>query len=797
MRTHWHKGILFFTTMVVVGIAMAVGTIFMARTVAVTHEHTRLRVTEGLSELLDTIESTASIACFVHDQTLAAEVVRGLLKNSTVLGVVIKTDKQELASNYRNTLTPQANQERLVRTIYSPFTPNEPVGQIEIYPNTQEIDRLVSQNVRFVATVLVTQLIALVIAIVFVVLRWVVNPIKGMSDYLHHMDATKGDRLVVPHGQTYTEVGRLAEDINALASRLVTSLEDEHQLRLRHEMDKKRYRAIFDNAETGIFIADQEGQIESANPALVRLFEFPDSTIPSAQRISDLTWVLPARPTELVVTCIENNSLATDDLEFVAANGVTRWLNLVLSPIGENRVQGLVSDITKRKYTEDLAKKQAVTDPLTGVANRPGFEQKLLSTIQQSDTIEEDTGFALIQIDVDGFKRINEALGLPTGDEVLKMVCKRICNHLRPIDTIARLGGDEFALILHGIADSKTVTFVSERLIEALEQDYNIENTQIKLGASIGITIYPHDGNDLPFLLRNAELALDHARLNGGNRFSFFDRSMAEAVERRRTMETDMQLALKRNEFSFFFQPIVDLTSNRLVGAEALIRWRHPEKGLVPPDAFIPLAEETGLIIDIGLWGLETACQQLANWKNEGKDYYLSINISGRQIPDGLPPATLAEAIQRHGIDASHLMIELTEGVLLSDVRRAQQWLGALREQGFIIYLDDFGTGYSSLSYLKRFPVNTIKVDKSFVRDMGDDTDDYALVEAIVVMARTLGMRVVAEGVENKEQLELLRRMQCRYAQGFFFSRPVPINEFDSAAERIRTMLIPKHEEQT
>jgi len=784
----------------VVGIAVVVGTVFMARTVVVTHEHTRLQVTEGLSELLDTIENTASIACFVRDQTLAAEVARGLLKNSTVLGVEIKTDNEVLASNYRHPLTPQVSQERLVRTIYSPFISDESIGQIEIYPNTEEIDRLVRQNVYFVATLLVMQLIAVVIAIVIVVLHWIVNPIKGMSDYLHHMDAAAGDRLKLPRGHTHTEVGRLAEDINSLAGRLVISLEDERQLRLQREMDEKKYRAIFDNAETGIFISDQEGQIESANPALIRLLELSNAANPSAHRISNLAWVLPACTEELISVCAGNNILSENDLELISGNGAIRWLNLVLSPIGENRVQGLVSDITERKQIENLARMQAVTDPLTGIANRPGFERMLLSAIQQGELAEkgsEDVGFTLMQIDLDGFKRINEALGLPVGDEVLKMVGKRICHYLKPTDIVARLGGDEFAVILLGITSSESTTVIAERLLRSLEKNYDIETTQIKLCASIGITIYPNDGNDMPFLLRNVELALDHARSNGGNCFSFFNRSMAEAIERRQTMETDMQLALKRNEFILFFQPIIDITTNRLVGAEALIRWRHPEKGLVPPDDFIPLAEETGLIINIGLWCLETACQQLVNWKNEGKDYYLSINISGRQIPDGLPPATLADAIHHHGIDASRLVLELTEGVLLSDVRRAQQWLGALREQGFRIYLDDFGTGYSSLSYLKRFPVNTIKVDKSFVRDMGDDTDDYALVEAIVVMARTLGMDVVAEGVENREQLGLLRRMRCRYVQGFYFSRPVPINEFDVAAERISTMLIPQREELT
>jgi EAL domain-containing protein (putative c-di-GMP-specific phosphodiesterase class I) len=264
---------------------------------------------------------------------------------------------------------------------------------------------------------------------------------------------------------------------------------------------------------------------------------------------------------------------------------------------------------------------------------------------------------------------------------------------------------------------------------------------------------------------------------------------MAEAAERRRAMETDMHLALRRDEFQLFFQPIVDITCNRVAGAEALIRWRHSEKGLVPPDAFIPLAEETGLIVDIGLWVLEAACRQLAAWQVEGKDYYLSLNISGRQIPDGLPPLKLGETARRYGIDPSRLVLEITEGVLLADVNLALNWLDAVRAQGFRIYLDDFGTGYSSLSYLKRFPVDSVKVDKSFVRDMGVNANDRALVEAIIAMARSLGLRVVAEGVENLAQLELLRLMNCHCIQGYYFSRPVPIEEFAEVALRINDSL--------
>jgi EAL domain-containing protein (putative c-di-GMP-specific phosphodiesterase class I) len=309
----------------------------------------------------------------------------------------------------------------------------------------------------------------------------------------------------------------------------------------------------------------------------------------------------------------------------------------------------------------------------------------------------------------------------------------------------------------------------------------------VKLQVSVGIALYPNDTDrSIEKLIHNANLALSNAGVgNGGSRMRFFDPDLARLAEEKHRLENDLRWAIRDHQLILFFQPIVDLDQGRLVGAEALIRWQHPQRGLIPPDAFIPLAEEAGLIGDMGLWVLESAGRQLAAWRREGRELYLSVNVSARQIPDELPPGLLLDLANRLGFAPTSLALEITEGVLISDVGGVQAWLDAVRAIGFPVYLDDFGTGYASLSYLKRFSVDRLKVDRSFVRDIATNQGDHALVEAMTAMARSFGMEVIAEGVEDRYHIRLLSAMGCRYAQGYLFSPPVPIASFHEASEHI------------
>ncbi len=780
MAGPWRYSILARVAIVLIASFALVSIASMLATIKITEDREYRAALTRLNQLLDAVEGTVSAACFVKNNALADDVALGLMKNSDVLAVTITSDRETLAQHIRANAHPDRTL-AISRLVHSPFAPEKVLGEIELLPNTAQIQHEIDKEVRLAAMQLGALLALTALVVVAVMLFAIVRPIKAMSDRLHRMNATTGDRLRVKRWLKNTEIGRLAEDVNQLAACLVAALDEEHTLRLRQETEEKKYHSIFENAESGIFITDRTGRITSWNPAFQRILDLADEDAEGATiTLAELNWEAPEQLAALLRECTFNSQPCTRDVALIRPDATRYWLNIVLSPIDENTMQGVVHDVTDLKEAETLAKRLAVTDTLTGLANRLGLEQHM------SDLVKTGAqGFTLILADLDNFKQVNDGLGLPIGDAILKIATARLSSCVKNQDTVARISADLFGILLPNVTLGANADNIAVRIMDELRQTYFIDGSPIKMQASLGITLFPNDGDDPPSLLRNAELALDRAKAGGGNAVVFFDPTLALAAEQRRHMENDLRLAIQNHQFVLFYQPIVDLPADRLAGAEALIRWRHPERGMIAPDAFIPIAEATGLIDEIGLWVLETACRQLADWQQRGLRRYISLNVSGRQIPRGLPPEHLAEVMRRHGVDPAGLALEITEGILMADVEKAQAWLNAVRNMGCRIYLDDFGTGYSSLSYLKRFPVDTLKVDKSFVGDMSDDSSDRTLVAAVVAMARSLAMDVVAEGVENAAQLRLLRQMGCRYAQGYYFSRPLPIDDFDTHAERI------------
>ena len=781
--------------MQIIGIALVVGLGFVVLTASLTEQYTKQSSSQRVRELMTTVERTVQVACFARDQALAQEVVTGLATNSEVLGATIVGGGEVLAEHRSGDAGEErmrsARAGRISQQITSPFDSSQIVGEIMIDPDPEIVRMRVRENGGFVALLLGLQLLVVVVAVVAVVLLLIVRPIKRMSDKLHVMDARSIEPLAIPYGHEGTEIARLVTDINQLGQKLVASLDEEHDLHVQCEIGERKYRAIFENADSGIFVIDRDMALQSCNNAFYRQLELTHEV--ERQRNEELNlrglrWSDPEALWRLVSRCDVLNRPVSEDFEYLTGGQEARWFSVTLTPVGNQLIQGQLTDISRHKQAELSAQQEAITDALTGLLNRGGFLQKLDEETALS-VGNDVAGFALLIVDLDGFRRVNEAMGLASGDQILSITAARLRSCLKGTDIISRLGNDSFGVILHSASTEVAATGVAMRIVSALKGFFDVGNTPLQLGASVGITLFPNDGSAPEALLRNAELALDHARGGGPGRYRLFDVTMAKNAEHRRKLENDLRFAVRRDELQICYQPIADLARRRMVGAEALIRWNHPQKGLISPELFIPMAEETGAIANIGLWMVEAVCQQLAAWKKQGADYYISINVSARQIPDGMPPITLIETVNRYGVEPAKLVIEITESVFMGNSEAAQIWLDAVHELGFRIYLDDFGTGFSSLSYIKRFPVDVLKIDKSFVRDMSEDNNDRALVGAIINMAGSLGLEVVAEGVESRQQLELLEKAGCQCVQGFYVSRPVAAGEIEDMARRIPQLL--------
>jgi diguanylate cyclase (GGDEF)-like protein/PAS domain S-box-containing protein len=449
-------------------------------------------------------------------------------------------------------------------------------------------------------------------------------------------------------------------------------------------------------------------------------------------------------------------------------------------------------DVTEQKRTEQRMAYLANYDHLTGLPNRALFRDRLESAMLRAQRSERLVG--LLYLDLDRFKQVNDSLGHQAGDQLLKLVSDRLQRCVRRTDTVAhpdapqdaadstvaRLGGDEFTLVLENIKHIDEISRIAQRIITSLGVPFNLEGHQIFVGASIGITVYPFDDIDLDNLIRNADAAMYQAKAQGRNNFQYYTDDLNANAEERLWLESELRQALERNQFELVYQPKLNLRSNRISGVEALLRWRSPEKGLVSPVEFIPLLEETGLIVPVGAWVLQTACKQAAAWAHDGLDLTMAVNLSPRQFHDDDLTDVIQDALDHSGLPATLLELEVTESLLMEDSTRSQTALAGIKQMGIHISVDDFGTGYSSLAYLKRFPLDTLKIDRAFVKEVGIDQDDTAIVRAVIALARSLRLTVVAEGVETQDQLEFLRDTLCEQAQGYLISRPLDGPAFET-----------------
>ena len=459
------------------------------------------------------------------------------------------------------------------------------------------------------------------------------------------------------------------------------------------------------------------------------------------------------------------------------------WYNTPLVD-HDNRVIGvasLVDDITERKMSEDMIWKQANYDTLTGLPNRNMFHDRLAQEMLKAD--RDRRPLALLLIDLDQFKEVNDTLGPDTGDRLLQEAARRISDCVRHSDTVARLGGDEFTIILRELQEDSHIEDVAQLLIDKLEDAFQLGDEVVYISGSIGITLYPDDAGDIDTLLKNADQAMYAAKRNGRNCLSYFTQSLQDMAQARRRLTNELRSAQAKRQFEVYYQPIIDLKTGRITKAEALIRWHHHKHGSISPLEFIPLAEETGLIHKIGDWVFRQSIEKAKHWSDRfSSDFQVSVNLSPVQfkLDNHLFISEWESYLQKIELSGRNVVVEITEGLLLDAEPEVVDKLLWLRDAGIQVAIDDFGTGYSSLSYLKKFDIDYLKIDKSFVNNLEINTNDTALCDAIILMAHTLGLTVIAEGVETDEQKKILAGAGCDFAQGYLFSRPVPADEFEA-----------------
>lgn len=540
-----------------------------------------------------------------------------------------------------------------------------------------------------------------------------------------------------------------------------------------------RYRSMFENSVIGMFQTSEDGHYLAANPALAKLYGYPDpeALMRGLQDIASSLYVDPGRR-EAFKTLIQRDGRVRDfESEVVRRDGTHIWIaenaHAVHAPDGSLLFyEGTVEDITERRRHQTELHHQATHDPLTGLPNRQLLADRLNQAIKRA---KRDNGHvALAFVDLDNFKVINDSLGHAMGDRLLVEVAGRLRSALRAVDTVARYGGDEFVLIMGDVHDNEGITHLLDRVVSSVQSPLALGGHALQVSCSIGVSVFPEDAPDLDGLLRVADVAMYQAKERGKGQYCFYTRDLNRAAQERFALENALHGAIERQELTVVYQPKVG-QDRRMQGCEALVRWRHPVHGLVTPDRFIPLAEETGQIIAIGEFVLFSACKAAAQWPEvNGERLSVAVNLSARQLREPGLPGMVAAALSVSGLPPECLELEITESMIMGDIEHTITMLDTIRRLGVRVAVDDFGTGYSSLAYLQRLPIDTLKIDRSFVSGCDQDGKAMAIPHAIIFLGKSLSLHLVAEGVEAEREFEILSTCGCSTFQGYLFAKPMP-----------------------
>ncbi|OZG73834.1 diguanylate cyclase [Hahella sp. CCB-MM4] len=661
------------------------------------------------------------------------------------------------------------------------------LGELTITASLEEIYKLLRQRIFLILTTQAFKTFFISVLILWIFQYLVTRHLSRMANYARSLNINElGTELTLERkthsGQPPDELQRVTDAINEMRVTLLNDVEKQKN----DAAEIRRLSMAIEQSPSSVLICDHRWRITYAN------HKFGQMTGHSLKNIlgkhpKELTHISPdeTQNEQLwnnIEIQVERAGIWQGEMHSTRHGGEKFWEQVVITPIRDNEgnpTQFLIlgEDISVRKRYEQQLLRQANYDLLTGLPNRMLALDRLKLALAQSRRDNSKVG--LMFLDLDNFKHINDTMGHDAGDSLLIEASRRIASALRGNSTVARLGGDEFLIILPSLEEPEDSEVVAQRILEAFAVPYMLNNQEVFISTSIGITIYPTDSESSSTLLQQADAAMYQAKNKGKSAFHRFTPDLNQQSRERLKLETQLRKALEQNELLLYYQPIIETATGKLEGAEALIRWDNPLLGLVAPDKFIPLAEETGLITSIGEWVIHKACEDAKRWHQEtGWKLTIAVNVSPRQFRDIKFVESVRHALLSNDLGGEYLELEITERLLLDDSIETYEILNQLDQMGVKLSVDDFGTGYSALSYLKSYPFDSLKIDRSFVKDVITETEDAALVSAIITMAHSLGLKVIGEGVETAEQLAFLRKKGCDYAQGFFYNRPVPEQEF-------------------
>ncbi len=549
------------------------------------------------------------------------------------------------------------------------------------------------------------------------------------------------------------------------------------------------YKTVIQQSAQGVIISDSANRIIAVNPAMIRLTGYDEDELIGKNPNILSSGLTPEQTYKDMWAALQDEGHWQGELVDRRKDGSTypKWISIsvVKNDLGDitNYIANF-SDISERKASEQRIHYLAHHDALTGLHNRYSLEQLLTQSISQAQRLNRK--LAVLFIDLDRFKIINDTLGHTIGDQLLKDIAQRLNKSIRDSDIVARLGGDEFIVVLTNIEETNNITMIASKLLDNVNRNCNIHGHDLHTSPSIGISVFPDDGQDVETLMKNADSAMYHAKEMGRNNYQFYKTEINSLAHEYIKMEHDIITALRKKEFQLYYQPKIKADNEKVCGVEALIRWKHPEKGLVAPDKFIAVAESSGLISQVGDWVLEEACRQLAEWRRQGLDLGIAINISPTQLRDETLIDRLRELINNYEVPEEMLELEITETAAMTNLGNAIGLMQQMRATGVSLAIDDFGTGYSSLSSLKSFPIQTLKLDRTFVSDIEHNINDAAICSGAISLAHSLGLKVIAEGVETRAQLDFLLSHQCDAYQGYLYSPPIPAEDILALINKLK-----------